>query len=894
MSAVDSPIPLVGRDAHLGEAWRVVAGYPGCLVVVGAPGTGRSRLAAEIADRVVAQGAVLVDAESGAKDWSTRLSVGLRAAGLDLDTPSSRARSSFVALVGDVDAGSSAELETGARLAARTHSLVIGCATGVPSNRLGVVTVEPLDRDASAELVEYAAEGAALVVRDHILDVGSGRPGVLVPLAEAARGMQQLDAPLAVPASALAYAAPLVRHLDDGLWEYLVWIAVLARAAEADEIAALLGANAEDVADGLDEMVERGVLRELPPPGPPRFVVVDPLVSAIALERLRPAERRRRYRDALEFVRQRGDAAADCVVFALGAADTASVVGLSVQAADDALEAHDPKQALEHGDRALRWWQPRHGGPTRRAAHGHRGIALHRLSRWPEAIDELRPLIVEERAAGYVARAIQLTIACCDSYWKLADRAGAMALFREHAASVDLESEPDVLRHHAALLVMAAAHLMNAGSNAQASPLAVQGRDEALRAGDPETASRALMVLGIARVRGERDLGGLDDLRRAREEALAAQALRAAALSINNEVAVLIDLGRPAAALALIEEGQAIARALGSPEFVFILASNRGEALIHLGRLGDARRELHRAARGWRRLGREHVTPADPFAGWLILAEGRVDEAIETLERLWNDVNTGYPLFELVGPLSIAFALALVEAGEIERAQLALARAIAAWRTVEEKLAAIPLLAVAAAIDTPDPEVPPLDALRGIVAPDDPSALRAFALIGESSILRRAAEADADRLRAAAVLFDECELNWWAAMCRLWAGRAEPAGLHSVGDLREARSAFRAMGADGWRVRCEAVLRARGERLSTPGPRSRGGALTAREQEVLALVSVGLSTAEVAHRLVVTQKTVRRHLEGVFRKLGVTSRAAAVHAARARGLLGDEVGDTSA
>ena len=52
--------------------------------------------------------------------------------------------------------------------------------------------------------------------------------------------------------------------------------------------------------------------------------------------------------------------------------------------------------------------------------------------------------------------------------------------------------------------------------------------------------------------------------------------------------------------------------------------------------------------------------------------------------------------------------------------------------------------------------------------------------------------------------------------------------------------------------------------------------LTARELEVLDLLREGLSTAQTAERLGISQVTVRRHLSGVVRKLGVPDRAAAL------------------
>ena len=60
--------------------------------------------------------------------------------------------------------------------------------------------------------------------------------------------------------------------------------------------------------------------------------------------------------------------------------------------------------------------------------------------------------------------------------------------------------------------------------------------------------------------------------------------------------------------------------------------------------------------------------------------------------------------------------------------------------------------------------------------------------------------------------------------------------------------------------------------------------LTEREREILDLVARGLTNAEIARRLVVSDKTVRNHVSNVFAKLQVAGRAEAVARARDAGL----------
>lgn len=61
--------------------------------------------------------------------------------------------------------------------------------------------------------------------------------------------------------------------------------------------------------------------------------------------------------------------------------------------------------------------------------------------------------------------------------------------------------------------------------------------------------------------------------------------------------------------------------------------------------------------------------------------------------------------------------------------------------------------------------------------------------------------------------------------------------------------------------------------------------LSVREIEVLGLVAAGASNGEVARTLHISEATVKSHLVHVFSKLGVSSRTAAVSAARALGVL---------
>lgn len=79
-----------------------------------------------------------------------------------------------------------------------------------------------------------------------------------------------------------------------------------------------------------------------------------------------------------------------------------------------------------------------------------------------------------------------------------------------------------------------------------------------------------------------------------------------------------------------------------------------------------------------------------------------------------------------------------------------------------------------------------------------------------------------------------------------------------------------------WERFCEEVLDFMGMKDPASSEDPAFNALTAREREVLSLITEGLGNAEIAARLSISEKTVRNHVSNVFDKLGVWSRAQAM------------------
>jgi DNA-binding CsgD family transcriptional regulator/tetratricopeptide (TPR) repeat protein len=131
----------------------------------------------------------------------------------------------------------------------------------------------------------------------------------------------------------------------------------------------------------------------------------------------------------------------------------------------------------------------------------------------------------------------------------------------------------------------------------------------------------------------------------------------------------------------------------------------------------------------------------------------------------------------------------------------------------------------------------------------------------------------------------------WATAAKLW----EKANNPYERALELVESPDRSTAFDGLRMldrlgavataeRARQQLRARGLRGVPRGPRhstrAQPGNLTVRQIEILGLVADGLTNAEIADRLVVSKRTIDNHLAAILARLNVTSRHAAVEAAR--------------
>jgi DNA-binding CsgD family transcriptional regulator len=249
--------------------------------------------------------------------------------------------------------------------------------------------------------------------------------------------------------------------------------------------------------------------------------------------------------------------------------------------------------------------------------------------------------------------------------------------------------------------------------------------------------------------------------------------------------------------------------------------------------------DLERADAEYRfasRLGHHPV----PGVALLELARGEVGAAVSTIRRALAEAGT--PLAR--PPLLAAAVDILKAAGDVPGAREAAAELAAVASTWSS-----PLLAAMAAHAV------------GTVLVADGDPVAALAELGVA----------ARGFRSLHMPYETARTGVLIGLARAALGDDTSAAL----ELDNARATFAALGA---RPDLERV------RALTGSSRDRA-LLSAREREVLGHLVAGRTNREIAAALTISEHTVRRHVEHIFAKLDVTSRAAATAAAYQRGLV---------
>lgn len=268
-----------------------------------------------------------------------------------------------------------------------------------------------------------------------------------------------------------------------------------------------------------------------------------------------------------------------------------------------------------------------------------------------------------------------------------------------------------------------------------------------------------------------------------------------------------------------------------------------GSAFYAIGEIRRRRGDLAGAEDAYRRA-HDLGHPAEPGRSLLRLHQGRPDEAAGVLR---------VPLDGVAVPLPLALLLAArvevaVAIGDDEAARAAATHLDDLTADEPGDTAVVALAALARA--------------RLLLAEDEP-------------------ERASDAARSAWTTFASLRLPHEAAQARVVLGRACTAAGDPDAGRRELESARRALDELGAALDVAEVSALLGEGRPTTRP----GGLTDREVEVLGLVAAGRTNREVAADLYLSEHTVARHLQNIFTKLDVNSRAAATRTAYEHGLL---------
>jgi DNA-binding CsgD family transcriptional regulator len=228
-------------------------------------------------------------------------------------------------------------------------------------------------------------------------------------------------------------------------------------------------------------------------------------------------------------------------------------------------------------------------------------------------------------------------------------------------------------------------------------------------------------------------------------------------------------------------------------------------------------------------------------------------------------------------------ALLRLRQGRVEDAWAAIRRELDERATPSARCVVLPAyVEIAIAADEREAARHAAGELRAIAGDSESAMLHALAgyAAGAVELSDGDPKAAMPLLRRAATAWRELDVPFEVARTRVLIGRA----CAAVGDRDTAAIEWDAARRTFDDLGALPDLDAMDDLLGGVSARHDRSGLTGREVEVLALVATGMTNRDVAEALVISEKTVARHLSNIFTKIGVSSRAAATAYAIKHGL----------
>jgi DNA-binding CsgD family transcriptional regulator len=689
----------------------------------------------------------------------------------------------------------------------------------------------------------------------------------------------------------------------------LALLAIAGRPVEHSALAELSGFDDSTMDEAVREAMQKHVIV---PDGNQCYVFRHALVREAVYSDLLPAEKARfhgAFAALLKDAAQSPSTSAELAYHCHMTGDLAEALPFSYRAGVQSKNAYAFVEARKHFDRCLEIWDqvsdPEKLVEVDRvtvlsqtaeccslAGDIERSVTLTRaaLDLVDEKADAVRAGMLHERLGRYL--------------WTAADGTGSLRAYRE---AVRLVPATPPTNERATVLASEGQILMLVARYGEAIELCEEAIAIARPLNEASIEAHALCSLGPATAfmgRLDDAEGFMRDARRISEETGDAQNL---GRSYVNHSTVLGIAGRPRAGLELANEGQDVARRWGIARSFGTWM--KGEAAFHLLALGRP----HEAEL----LCRE-ILRGDPagYAGvaHLLLAQAALDRGdLGLVEEHLAPTRADAPAWnslEYDVPLLAVSAEAAAAQGRFADARRAVTEGLKLTAEGDDRFFTAVLCSVGMRVEADRAGA----ASRSRGADSDLDRDEVIERLLQEATRAETLEVPPVAAHVATCRAEHSRLDGrsdpglWAGAAALWAGveqpnralyarwreaeallqsQKEPARARDL--LHEAHGAARALNARVLEREIEALAERGRISLDATATATTGGAddlgLTARELEVLLLLTGGLSNKEIADELFISAKTASVHVSRILMKLGVTSRVEAAGIAHKRGLM---------